>query len=155
VLKRLDLSQHRLAVELTRQWARWRSWRLRHRFATELASVVVGLLVLFEGSSAPASIQADASPILELPDEWVVLAISADHTLGLELGDRVAVLAEGAVVTTSATVAEVLGDSVMVALPLEIAPVVASAASNVVLARLNSPGTAQATSSTTTPSTTR
>lgn len=154
MLKRFDLSRHPLAGDLTRHWVRWRSWRLRHRLATELAAVAIGLMVFFGGSSPPAVTPDTMSSELELPNDWVVLAIAVNDPPGLERGDRVALLAEGSVVTTSATVADVLADSVTVALPLDIAPVVASAG-NVVLARLNSPTRAQATSSTTTPSATR
>ena len=103
---------------------------------------------MHDGSHA----DVDSATAPEVPSDWIVLAVDASDSLGLVAGDRVAILADGAVLSTEAIVTNTDRSDVVIALPIDEAGAVAAAGRSAVVARATS---TQASTSTIAPSATR
>ena len=115
--------------------ARWRGWRLRHRFATEAAAVIIAVLAFVTGGTNTAPRDNTVPPSVDIPPEWVIIALDAPPALELAIGDPVVVLADGIVMTDNAQVAGLESDgAITVAMPIADAGPIAAAGSSAVVA---------------------
>jgi hypothetical protein len=116
-------------------FARWRGWRLRHRFATEAAAVIIALLAFVNGGTNTAPLDDTVPKNVDIPPEWVIIALDAPPSLELAIGDAVIVLADGIVMTENAQVAGLVGDgAITIAMPIADAGPIAAAGSSAVVA---------------------
>lgn len=99
--------------------ARWRGWRLRHRFATEAVAVIIAILAFITGGTNTAPLDSTMPPDVDIPPEWVIIALDAPPALELAIGDAVIILADGIVMTDNAQVAGLESDgAITVAMPI-------------------------------------
>jgi hypothetical protein len=112
---------------------------------------VFGLVLVLAGRDPASSPSASPATSL-LPTDWIELAIDAADALNLVEGDRVAILADGTVLSESAVVTRADGYEILVALPITDAGAVAAAGSRAVVGRASVQHTGHDRTSTTTPS---
>ena len=124
------------AVDLTTVLlTRWRGWRLRHRFATEAAAVIIAVLAFVTGGTSNAPRGSTVPPEVDIPPEWVLIALDAPPALELTIGDAVIVLADGIVMTDTAQVAGLESNgAITIAMPIADAGPIAAAGSSAVVA---------------------
>jgi hypothetical protein len=108
---------------------------LRHRFATEAAAVIIALLALVTGGTNTAPLDNTVPKNVDIPPDWVIIALDAPPALELAIGDAVIVLADGIVMTENAQVAGLVGDgAITIAMPIADAGPIAAAGSSAVVA---------------------
>ena len=92
-----------------------------------------------EGEIVTAPDVTGAGPLALVPEGWLAVPVVESPPSGAAVGDRVAIVSEGVVLTGEAVVVDVRDDVTLIAVPAEAAPAVPAAAAAGALAVLRAP----------------